>query len=179
MIVYVDYIPWIYSRFCCAVYCCVCITMKSPRVGVTLCFQFVSAAAASAAATTSKPFQLNLRYLEQRIYRSGKLYWMTFLWPWPNVMAVALINKDFACLHDKVRITDPITTKSDSLVALLMVITWLDLGGILLETVNLANFLYKFRMCFFKVKHYFGHISGMVGPIDVKRKAGASVGYRV
>ena len=29
-------------------------------------------------------------------------------------------------------------------------------------------------MCFFKIKHYFGHISGMVGPIDVKRK---SVGY--
>ena len=34
-------------------------------------------------------------------------------------------------------------------------------------------------MCFFKVKHYFGHISGMVGPIDVKRKGSASVGYWV
>ena len=34
-------------------------------------------------------------------------------------------------------------------------------------------------MCFFKVKHYFGHISAMVGPIDVKRKASASVGYWV
>ena len=34
-------------------------------------------------------------------------------------------------------------------------------------------------MCFFKVKHYFGHISGMVGPIDVKRKGGALVGYWV
>ena len=32
-------------------------------------------------------------------------------------------------------------------------------------------------MCFFKAKHYFGHISGMVGPIDVKRKGSASVGY--
>ena len=32
---------------------------------------------------------------------------------------------------------------------------------------------------FFKVKHYFGHISGMVGPIDVKRKGSALVGYRV
>ena len=31
-------------------------------------------------------------------------------------------------------------------------------------------------MCFFKVKHYFGHISGMVGPIDVKQKGSASVG---
>ena len=34
-------------------------------------------------------------------------------------------------------------------------------------------------MCFFKVKHSIGHISGMVGPIDVKRKGGASGGYRV
>ena len=34
-------------------------------------------------------------------------------------------------------------------------------------------------MCFFKVKHYFSHISGMVGPIDVKRKGSASVGYWV
>ena len=34
-------------------------------------------------------------------------------------------------------------------------------------------------MCFFKVKHYIGHISGMVGPIDVKRKGSALVGYWV
>ena len=34
-------------------------------------------------------------------------------------------------------------------------------------------------MCFFKVKHYFGHISGMVGPIDVKRKGCALIGYWV
>ena len=40
---------------------------------------------------TSKPFELSLRYLGQRIYRSGEMYWMTFWWPWPRVMAVALI----------------------------------------------------------------------------------------
>ena len=34
-------------------------------------------------------------------------------------------------------------------------------------------------MCFFKVKHYFGYISGMVGLIDVKWKGNASVGYWV
>ena len=34
-------------------------------------------------------------------------------------------------------------------------------------------------MCFFKVKHYFGHISGMVGPIDVKRKGSALGGHWV
>ena len=32
-------------------------------------------------------------------------------------------------------------------------------------------------MCFFEVEHYFGHISGMAGPIDVRRKEKASVGY--
>ena len=35
---------------------------------------------------------INLRYLEQRKYRSGKMYWMTFWWPWPKVTAVTLIN---------------------------------------------------------------------------------------
>ena len=46
----------------------------------------------------------------------------------------------------------------------------------MLKTVILANFL---RMRFFKVKHYFGHISGMIGPIDMKRKWSASVWYWV
>ena len=43
---------------------------------------------------TSKPFQLNLRYLAQRIYGSGEMYWMTFPWPWPNYMDVASISKN-------------------------------------------------------------------------------------
>ena len=60
-----------------------------------------------------------------------------------------------------------------------MLITCLDFGGILLETLFLPNFLWKFRMRFFKVKHSIGYISGMVGPIDVKQKGGASVGYWV
>ena len=34
-------------------------------------------------------------------------------------------------------------------------------------------------MSFSKVKHSIEHISGMVGPIDVKWKGGASVGYWV
>ena len=43
---------------------------------------------------TSKLFELNLRYLAQRIYGSGEMYWMTFLWPWPKVTAVASISKN-------------------------------------------------------------------------------------
>ena len=77
------------------------------------------------------------------------------------------------------RTTHRITAKHGSIIALVMVITWLDFGEGLLETVILANFLLKIRVCFFKVKHYFGHISGMVGLIEVKRKGNASVGYWV
>ena len=60
-----------------------------------------------------------------------------------------------------------------------MVITWLEFGGILLKNVFFGKFLQKFRMCFFKVKHFIGHISGMVGPIDLKQKGGALIGYWV
>ena len=44
---------------------------------------------------TSKPFELNLRYLWQRKYRSRKMYWMTFWWTWLKVTVVTLINKNF------------------------------------------------------------------------------------
>ena len=129
---------------------------------------------------TSKPFQLDLKYLGQRKYRPGKMYWMTFGWPWPKVTAVTLINKKL--LVCKI-MWKPLNQSLQDLVAiflpLVMVITWLDFEGILSETLFLANFLRKFRMCFFKAKHSLGHISGMVGPNDVKRKGGASLGYWV
>ena len=43
---------------------------------------------------TSNPFEQNIRYLAQIIYGFGEMYWMTFLWPWPNVTAVASICKN-------------------------------------------------------------------------------------
>ena len=42
---------------------------------------------------TSKLFQLNLRYLAQRINGSGEMYAMAFPWPWPKATAVASISK--------------------------------------------------------------------------------------
>ena len=54
-----------------------------------------------------------------------------------------------------------------------MVITWLRSVG----NFYFGNFSLKIGMCFFKVKHYFDHIAGMVGPINLKRKGSASVGY--
>ena len=54
------------------------LAIKLPWSGVTLCFQFVSRLRPPLLPLTSKPFELNLRYLGQRIYKSGKMYWMTF-----------------------------------------------------------------------------------------------------
>ena len=42
---------------------------------------------------TSELFELYVRYLGQRKYRSVKKYWMTIAWPWLEVMTVASINK--------------------------------------------------------------------------------------
>ena len=41
------------------------------------------------------------------------------------------------------------------------------------------HFFSIFQMCVFKVKYSIGHISGMVAPMDMKRKGSASVGYWV
>ena len=75
--------------------------ITSPHSGMTWDFQFVFVAASASAMTlacfTSKPFELNLRYLGPRKYRSGKMYWMTFLWPWPKVTAGALTRKLLLC----------------------------------------------------------------------------------
>ena len=80
--------------------------IKSPQSGVTLCFQFVSPPRPRPCPPpqpqppqwlllpTSKPFELDLRYLGPRKYRFGKMYWMTFWWPWHKVTAVTLINKN-------------------------------------------------------------------------------------
>ena len=87
-------------------------------------------------------------------------------------------KQKFACLQDKVRTTQPITTVLSSYIPLVMLITWLDLGGILLETLFWQIFFENFG-CVFSRSNTIGHISGMVGPIDVKRKGGAWVGYWV
>ena len=61
-----------------------------------------------------------------------------------------------------------------------MLIAWLHMGKILLETVwgNLC-YCFSFKFRFFKVKHSTGHISGMVGPTDMKQKGCALVIYWV
>ena len=68
---------------------------KSPQSGVTLCFQFVSAAGAGAAAATMT-FASHVKavWARQRKYGFGKMYWVTFGWPWLKVTTVTLINKN-------------------------------------------------------------------------------------
>ena len=84
---------------------------------------------------TSKPFELHLRYLGQRKYRSGKMYWMTFWWPWPKVTAVTLMNTNLLACRIKL---EPLTQSLPNLVAISLWLCWLDFGVFLLE------------ICFFK-----------------------------
>ena len=78
------------------------IIIKLPHYGVTLCFQFFSAAVSVSVSAAmkwllplmSKLFALHLRYVGQRKYRFGEMHWMTFPWPWPKITAVALMKKN-------------------------------------------------------------------------------------
>ena len=120
--------------------------IKSPQsLGWLLCFQFVSAASASAAATT---FASHVKTVWAKPYIFGT----KDLWVWGNVLndlsmtltqghGCGIDNQKFACLRHKVRTTHRITTKHGNVIALVIVITWLDFGEVLLETVILANFL--------------------------------------
>ena len=73
------------------------------------------------------------------------------------------------------RTTHRITTEPGSFVVLVLIRFWRHF----VENCYFGKFVKTFPMCFFKVKYYFGHISGMVGPIDVKRKGSALIGYCV
>ena len=52
------------------------------------------------------------------------------------------------CLRDKLKTTRRIITKHSSVIALVVVITWLDFGEVLWETLILANCLKKFWCVF-------------------------------
>ena len=59
-------------------------------------------------------------------------------------------KQKFAFLQDKVRTTQPIAKNHDSYIPLVMLITWLDFGGILLKTPFLPNFVLKILDVFFQ-----------------------------
>ena len=135
---------------------------------------------------TSKPFELNLRYLAIWYKEYMGLYMgleKCTRWPFHDLdprswlwyrLAKIFLSARYSENHsfDHCNTWQHYCPKHGYT-------TWLNFGVVLLETFILANFLYKIWICFFKVKHCFGHISGMVGPIDVKRKGSVSVGYWV
>ena len=84
-------------------------------------------------------------------------------WPFCDLDQSPWLWHSFACLQ-------PITTKRGSYIPLVMLITWLDFGGIF------AKFSLKISDVFFKVKRFIGHVSGTVGLNDVKQKGGTWVG---
>ena len=78
-------------------------------------------------------------------------------------------KQNFACLQDKVRTTQPSTTKLGSYIPshiYYLIRFWRNSVG----NVFCQIFFENFRCLFFKVKHSIGHILGMVCPIDVDRK---------
>ena len=67
--------------------------IKSPQSGVTLCFPPPPRPRARPPPQwllllTLKPFDLNLRYLGQRKYMSGAMYWMTSVRFWRNSLKI-------------------------------------------------------------------------------------------
>ena len=122
---------------------------------------------------TSKPFELNLRYLVQREYRSGKVYWMTFS-----------VTQGNGCGIDKQNLL-VCRMKWEPLSQSLQILQLCPSGHAFYlirfcrNSVGIffffffPNCLWKFLMCFFKVEYSIGDISGMVVPVDMKRKGGA------
>ena len=130
---------------------------KSPRSGLTLCFLSVSAASVSAASIASaaaKTFPSHVK----TVWAKPLIFGTKNKWVWGNVLddlSMTLTQGHGCGIHSQkfACLRDKVRT-----------------------THRITT---KFRMFFFKVKHYIGHISGMVGPIEVKQKGTALVGYWV
>ena len=78
------------------------------------------------------------------------MYWMTFLWPWPKVTAVALMIKNLIVCRIK---WEPLNQLLQNLVTIslwsnYLIRFWRNSVG----NFFLSNFLWKFWMCFFTVK---------------------------
>ena len=100
---------------------------------------------------------------------------MTFLWPWPKVTAVALINKNLLVCRIK---WEPLNQSLQNLVAIshwscllpVLILDWL------FWKLVFCQIFFENSGCVFSRSNTIWHISGMIGPIIVKRKGGASVG---
>ena len=78
------------------------------------------------------------------------MYWMTLI---PG-HGCDLDQQKCACLNDKVRTTQPISTKLRSYIPLVLLITWLDFGEILLGTL-FAKFSLKILDVYFQGQTFY------------------------
>ena len=108
---------------------------------------------------TSKPLEINLRYLGQRKDTSGEIYWMTFLWPWQ-----IFFLQNFGCVFS-VLLCWPYLRIGWS--------SWCEMkrkciGWILVNYMATFDLMHDLDLWFFKVKILNSYISGIVGLIDPK-----------
>ena len=76
------------------------------------------------------------------------------------------------------RTTHPITTRLDNYTPMVMLIAWLNFGGVLLETFFFVIYFRNVRWVISRLNTV-GHISEMVGQINMKWKGSTLVGYWV
>ena len=135
------------------------------KSGVTWYFQFVFAASAAA-----KPFPSHVKTVSAK----PLIYGTKNIWVWGNVPFHDLDPRSrLWCRLAKICLYARYVC---GYVVLVMVIRFWRNS---VENCYFSKFTLKNSDVFFKVKHYFGHISGMLGPIDVKRKESALVWYWV
>ena len=118
-----------------------------------LCFQFFSAASSVSAATPanfvsylmSNPLSFTLDIKDNEHTGLGKFAW----WPWPKVMAVALINKKLPVCIIK---WEPHIQSLKNICSYIPPVDdypWLNCGKFLLETLFFGNFYPKISDVFF------------------------------
>ena len=128
---------------------------------------------------TSELFELYVRYLGHRKYRSVKKYWMTIAWPWLKVMTVALINKKcfFFCTTKWQLLTQSLQNLIATFSSQAYYWNWFWRNWV--KNCTLGEFSLKNSIVIFQGQNWLWHISRKVGPIDMKWKGCASFRYWV
>ena len=96
--------------------------------GMTLCFQFISTMSAVPqwlSPLTSKPFDLNLRYLGPRIYRSVEMYWAGCILVYLSQMEQ--LKRHITLIRDCIYLTIDICVWIDLIIITLILLTCEDL----------------------------------------------------
>ena len=131
-------------------------------------YVFRSVSAAASASTTAAA-AITFASHVKTVWAKPEIFGTRKVLVWKNVLDDLLVTLTLGhgcdidkqkcpCLQDKVRTTQPITTKLRSHIPLGMLITWLDFGGLLLDTVFCQVFFENFG-CVFSRSNILLHIS--------------------